>query len=55
MAKKDTDKKDDLELNETDAAAVKGGAHRKVHGEVHAKVHATRNIHKGPGVQKESR
>ena len=50
MAKKDIEKKDDLELDEKDAAAVKGGAHRKVHGEAHAEV--ARKIHKGPGVNK---
>ena len=52
MAKKDAAKNDDLELNEQDAEAVKGGAHRNVHQKVHQKVHqnvhASRNIHKGP-------
>ena len=48
MAKKDsTPKKDDLELNEQDAEAVKGGAHVKSHAASHAashiKVHGTVN------------
>ena len=46
MAKKDTEKKDDLELNEKDAEAVKGGVHRSVHKNVHA------SVHKGPDVNK---
>lgn len=45
MAKKDIEKKDDLELNEKDAAAVKGGVHRNVHKDVHANVH--KDVHKG--------
>jgi len=45
VAKKDIEKKDDLELNEKDAAAVKGGVHRNVHKDVHANVH--KDVHKG--------
>lgn len=55
MAKKDTSKKDDLELNQKDAEGVKGGAFRKSHAashaEVHAKVHRP-NVNKGPGTHK---
>lgn len=40
MAKKDTPKKDDLELQEKDAEAVKGGAHRQSHAASHAASHA---------------
>lgn len=43
-------KKDDLELNEKDAEAVKGGAHRKSHAESHMKV--TRKVHGSPGVNR---
>ncbi len=54
MEKKDTPKQDDLELNEQDAEAVKGGAHRQSHAEVHKNVHATvhKNVHKGPDAHK---
>ena len=50
MAKKDTPKQDDLELNEKDAEAVKGGVMRKVH-----KPNVARKVHQGPGVKKQSR
>ena len=54
MTEKDIEKKDDLELNDEDAEAVKGGAHAASHAashaEVHAKVHGA--VHKGPSVHK---
>jgi len=51
VAKKDIEKKDDLELDEKDAAAVKGGVHRNVHKNVHSEVH--KSVHKGPGVNRD--
>jgi hypothetical protein len=50
VAKKDTDKKDDLELNEKDAEAVKGGAHRKSHAASH--INVKRAVHGNPSVNK---
>jgi hypothetical protein len=47
VAKKDTQKKDDLGLNETDAEAVKGGAHRQSHAAAHAEVN--RKVRRSPG------
>jgi hypothetical protein len=43
VTEKDTPKKDDLELDEKDAEAVKGGAHRQSHAASHAEVHAEKH------------
>ena len=47
MAKKDTPKKDDLAVSETDAEAIKGGAHRQSHAEAHAEV--KKKVRRSPG------